>query len=251
MRIHYLQHVPFETPEHISVWAHAKGHELTGTLIYEDLCLPTFSEFDMLVILGGPMGTYNIEEYPWILLEKQFIKESIQRGKLVLGICLGAQLIAESVGGTVFRNHYKEIGWFPVKRIEQVADSAFFRDFPDEFIAFHWHADTFQLPSQAKRIAFSKGCSFQAYEYRDNVVGLQFHLESSNDSIHRMIEHCGDDLAQEIFVQQPYEMLEQTGYLAQTQRLLFTLLDAFEGEYRSQHIELLGKRKRYYHIIGD
>lgn len=113
MKIHYLQHVPFELPEHISVWAKEKGHEITGTLLYENYYLPELSEFDLLVILGGPMGVDDEDKHPWLVLEKHFIKEAIQHRKLVIGICLGAQLIAEILGGKVYKNHYKEIGWFP------------------------------------------------------------------------------------------------------------------------------------------
>ncbi|MDT3496159.1 type 1 glutamine amidotransferase [Bacillus toyonensis] len=235
MRIHYIQHVPFESPEHISTWANEKGHEITGTLLYTNNCLPSYSEFDMLVILGGPMGVYDEERYPWLGLEKQFIKGAIQHRKLVLGICLGAQLIAEVIGGKVFKNNHKEIGWFPVKLAVDAKQYDFFSEFPEEFVPFHWHADTFQLPPQAKRVAYSKGCINQAYVYEDHVVGLQFHLESSADSIERLTVHCADDIEQGTFVQRPHEMLEETHSLVLSKIILFTLLDAMEMKYQSQN----------------
>lgn len=228
MRIHYLQHVPFESPENIAVWAKEKGHELTGTLLYENNRFPSFSEFDMLVILGGPMGTYDELKFPWLVLEKQFIKEVIQQRKLVLGICLGAQLIAEVIGGKVYKNHYKEIGWYPVELTESAKDSEFFKEIPEEIVAFHWHGDTFQLPDQAKRMAFSNGCVNQAFEYGNHVVGLQFHLESSNDSIKRLVEHCANDIEPGMYVQNPYKMFNQTGSLALSNAVLFILLDVME-----------------------
>ncbi|MED4954533.1 type 1 glutamine amidotransferase [Paenibacillus macerans] len=232
MRVHYLQHVPFESPEHIAVWAKEKGHEITGTLLYENHCFPSLSEFDMLVILGGPMGVYDEEMFSWLIAEKQFIKEAIRQRKLVLGICLGAQLVAEVIGGKVYSNQYKEIGWFPVKLTEEAKHSRFFKEVPDEFVAFHWHADTFQLPDKVKRIALSRGCTNQAYEYEDHVVGLQFHLESSHTGIDKLIAHCADEIDQGVYVQRPHEMLNQPGYMAQSNAILFTLLDALEKNHR-------------------
>ncbi|MBH0357100.1 type 1 glutamine amidotransferase [Bacillus toyonensis] len=234
MKIHYLQHVPFELPEHISVWAKEKGHEITGTLLYENYYLPELSEFDLLVILGGPMGVDDEDKHPWLVLEKHFIKEAIQHRKLVIGICLGAQLIAEILGGKVYKNHYKEIGWFPVKLVEAAKESAFFKEFPGVFIPFHWHGDTFELPPQAKRIAYSEGCMNQAYVYEDHVIGLQFHLESSADSIKELIRHCADDIEQGMYVQRPHEMLNEIGSLALSKANLFALLDAMEMWYRSR-----------------
>ncbi|UHA73474.1 type 1 glutamine amidotransferase [Paenibacillus sp. 481] len=232
MKIHYVQHVPFESIEHIGVWAKEKGHEITGTYVYDNPHFPSMSEFDMLVILGGPMGVYDVDVYPWLAPEKHFIAEAIREGKLVLGICLGAQLIAEVIGGKVYRNEHKEIGWFPVKLTEAGEQSFFFKDFPDEFLPLHWHADTFQLPAEAKRIAFSKGCVNQAFVYEDHVVGLQFHLESSASSIKKLIEHCADEMEEGIYVQTSHEMCNQRGLLALSNAILFALLDAFEEKFK-------------------
>ncbi|MFJ8525390.1 MULTISPECIES: glutamine amidotransferase-related protein [Bacillus cereus group] len=186
----------------------------------------------MLVILGGPMGVYDEKIYPWLELEKQLIKKAIQHRKLVLGVCLGAQLIAEALGGKVYKNHHKEIGWFPVKLSEEAKQIDFFSGFPEVFVPFHWHADTFQLPPQVKKIAYSKGCVNQAYVYEDHVVGLQFHLESSAASIERLIVHCADEIEQGMYVQRPHEMLEETHSLVLSKLILFTLLDAMEMKYQ-------------------
>lgn len=150
MNIHYLQHVPFEGPEHVSVWAEHKGYQLTGSLLYENERLPSCSEFDMLVILGGPMGAYDEERFPWLAPEKQLIQEAVRQNKLVLGICLGAQLLAEALGGRVYQNNEKEIGWFPVTLTEESRESSFFKELPETFVPFHWHGDTFELPPGAQ-----------------------------------------------------------------------------------------------------
>ncbi|MCR8842321.1 type 1 glutamine amidotransferase [Paenibacillus sp. SC116] len=232
MRIHYLQHVPFESIENIGVWAGEREYGITGTLVYENADFPSLLEFDMLVILGGPMSVHDEASYPWLVQEKQFIKEAIQQQKLVLGICLGAQLIAEVIGGKVYKNENKEIGWFPVKLTEDAKHSPLFKYIPDEFIPFHWHGETFELPEEAKKMAFSKGCVNQAFVYDDHVIGLQFHLESSDVSITKLIENCADELEEGTYVQAPHEMLAQPRLLILSNAVLFTLLDAFESNKR-------------------
>jgi len=255
MRIHYLQHVPFESPERIQDWAMDNGHELTGTFLYESTHFPFQSEFDMLVILGGPMGVYDEDAFPWLVSEKEFIKETIRHRKLLLGICLGAQLIAEVLGWKVYRNQYKEIGWHPVQRTEEARDSVFFRELPEEFVPFHWHADTFEPEpdDQVKKIVSSKGCANQAFEYGGHVIGLQFHLESSDASIKKLIEHCAGDMEHGMYVQPPIQMINQTSLLARSNAILVHLLDALERNYRyrNEAQPLDNKRSEQYRIIGD
>ncbi|UUZ84121.1 type 1 glutamine amidotransferase [Paenibacillus sp. P26] len=253
MRIHYLQHVPFETPENIPVWAQQKGYELTGTFLFENHSFPSPADFDLLVVLGGPMGVDDEEKFPWLVPEKHFIKEAIRQRKLVLGICLGAQLIAEAIGGKVYKNDHKEIGWFPVRLTEEARPSGLFEGFPETFVPFHWHADTFQLPEQAKNLASSQGCKNQMFVYEDRVIGLQFHLECSGSGIERFIEHGSDELEPGPYVQHPCEMLDQPGYLALSKLILFVLLNTLEGKYQSRHPEqaLAHIPREPYKIIGD
>ncbi|WP_232436904.1 type 1 glutamine amidotransferase [Paenibacillus senegalimassiliensis] len=233
MRIHYLQHVPFESPARIADWATEHEHELTGTLLYEGVDVPLTSEFDMLVVLGGPMGIYDEEQYPWLAPEKVLIREAIAQRKLILGICLGAQLLAEALGGRVYQNPYKEIGWYPVSMKEESGDSVFFKKFPRELLPFHWHGDTFELPPTAATVASSIGCANQAFEYQGHVVGLQFHLECGDDSIDKLLEHCGDELEPGgPYVQSPDEMVKQPSLLAQSNALLIELLQAMEERHQ-------------------
>src|SRR5271170_6697939 len=115
MRIHYFQHVPFEGLGCIAQWAAEKEHTVTATRFYLDEPAPNPGEIDWLVVMGGPMNIYEEAEYPWLAREKRFIGEAIRGGKTVIGICLGAQLIADVMGGPVTRNLEKEIGWFPIE----------------------------------------------------------------------------------------------------------------------------------------
>lgn len=228
LRLHYLQHVPFEGLANIEVWAKDKGHYISGTLLFQDQHLPEMSDFDWLIIMGGPMNVYEIEKYPWLVQESKLIQEAIANGKTVLGVCLGAQLIADALGGKVYKNKHKEIGWFPVSLTEEAKESTLFSSLPDRFTAFHWHGDTFDLPKGATRVAHSEACANQAFVYNRRVVGLQFHLESSTESISALIENGGDELVQGQFIQKREELLPQPKHLQKIKKLLSALLDNLE-----------------------
>jgi len=225
MRLHSLEHVPFEDLAQIGVWAQEQGHHITRTRFYAADPLPSWQDFDWLVVMGGPMNIYEEDRYPWLAQEKACIAEAIAHGRLVLGICLGAQLIADVLGGPVTKNAYKEIGWFPVKLSAAAADSPLFHDFPKEFMAFHWHGDTFALPPGAQHMAASVACAQQAFTYSDKVVGLQFHLESTPASVQKLIEHCGDELRNGPYIQTAEEMLSQKHFFLDIGKNMTRLLD--------------------------
>ena len=208
MRLHYIQHVAFEGIANIEVWAEDQGWQISGTRIYAGEKAPGPDELDWLVIMGGPMNVYEENEYPWLAAEKRFIEKVIGKGKIVVGICLGAQLIADVLGGRVVRNRSKEIGWFPVSLRPEGLDSVAFRGFPKQFPALHWHGDTFSLPPGAKMLAQSEACPAQAFSFKgDRVLALQFHLESSVDSIRALIENCSDELVDGQYIQSAEEIL--------------------------------------------
>lgn len=231
MRIHYLQHVPFETPELILDWAAMRGHAVRSTLLYQQQQqLPKAEEYDLLVVMGGPMGTKDEAKFPFLVQEKRCIAAAVAAGKSVLGICLGAQLIAESLGGQVYRNEHKEIGWHPLQLTAEGKSHPLFSHFPASFTAFHWHGDTFSLPPQATWIASSDGCAHQAFTVGNRVVGLQFHLESTPASIRELAEQCENDITPGAYVQTKDELLISSPYASHCQELLFMLLDKLEQE---------------------
>ncbi|ADG81779.1 type 1 glutamine amidotransferase [Thermincola potens] len=232
MRIHYLQHVPFEDLANIEVWAGEKGHEVSVTRLYMDETLPALDRFDWLIVMGGPMNIYEEVEYPWLIKEKEFIRNAINAGKFVMGICLGAQLIADVLGGKVVRNEYKEIGWFPVRKIPEASNSGLFDGLSDEFVAFHWHGDTFTIPPGAVRLAESAACQNQAFEYKGRVLGLQFHLETSKASIEKLIENCSGELVEEKYIQSAAEMLSGTDNLEKIKKQLAILLNNIEKKIK-------------------
>jgi GMP synthase-like glutamine amidotransferase len=170
----------FEDLARIEDWAKDRGHGISRTPLFDGQELPGLDEFDWLVIMGGPMNIYEEDKYPWLAREKRFIWDSIASNKIVLGICLGGQLIADVLGGKVRRNLYKEIGWHPIKLTSEGQKSRIFSVLPKTFMAFHWHGDTFEIPPQALRAAESEACANQAFML-GKAIGLQFHLESSMD----------------------------------------------------------------------
>jgi GMP synthase-like glutamine amidotransferase len=230
MRIHYLQHVPFEDAANIEVWARRKGHTILATRLDRDESFPPLVAFDWLVILGGPMNIYEHDRHPWLAREKQFIAEAIDAGKLVLGVCLGAQLVADVLGGQVTRNPQKEIGWFPVSLSSESRQSPVFQTLPHRFLAFHWHGDTFSIPPGARRMAESEACANQAFQYGDRVIGLQFHLDYSLASIEEMIEHCRDELVDAPFIQPLPDLLLNAAHVQAIEELLYRFLDAMEQQ---------------------
>jgi GMP synthase-like glutamine amidotransferase len=203
MRAHYLQHVPFEGLGSIEAWLRTRGATLTGTRLFLGEPLPNAGHIDLLVAMGGPMSVNDEIELPWLRSEKQFIRDEIARGTAVLGICLGAQLIASALGASVYRNKAKEIGWFPIQAVPTPA-GAF--KFPAHCNVFHWHGETFDLPAGALRLARSPACDNQAFQLNRNVIALQFHLETTPASANALIEHCQDDLIPGPFVQSAAEL---------------------------------------------
>jgi GMP synthase-like glutamine amidotransferase len=225
MKIHYLQHVPFEGPGCIADWTAARGHTLKATRFFKGDPLPRMADVDWLVVMGGPMGIYDEEEYPWLVAEKTFIREAIQAGKIVLGICLGAQLIADVLGGPVTKNLVREIGWFPLKLTKAAASQLLLAGFSSEMDAFHWHGDTFALPPGSTLLASSAACVNQAFVYDSRVVGFQFHLDMRFDDAQNLVANCQDEIGSGPYMQSPAEILADTARFEKTNRTLFTILD--------------------------
>ena len=225
MRIHYLQHVYFEDLAYIETWANNNNHTVSKTLLYEGQSLPILDDFDFLVIMGGPMNIYEEDVYPWLIEEKAFIKKAIDNDKIVLGICLGAQLLADVLGGLIYKNSYKEIGWFNVNLTDTGTTSALFNGFPKSFVSYHWHGDTFDLPPACKLLCSSEACQNQAFTYGDRVIGLQFHLEATSKSINNIISNCEREIIADKYVQSKDKMLAGLDKVSQINEYMVLLLN--------------------------
>jgi len=228
-RIHLLQHVSFEGPAAIATWIKNKGSFLSVTKLYQGESLPAQNDFDWLIIMGGPMGVDDTEQYPWLTLERRFILETIGSGKCVLGICLGAQLIAAALGATIKKNKYREIGWFNIKRSQQAAQPLLNDLWPENIDVFHWHGDTFGLPNDAQLIASSEACANQGFIFENRVIGLQFHLEVTPHSVSSLVENCSNELDDSKYVQTTDKLLANEHGFVQINELLYRVLEKLES----------------------
>ena len=222
-----LQHAPYEGPGEIQAWALAHGHDFRITRLCRDEPLPNVQEFDLLVVMGGPMGVHDVADYPWLLPEKRLIGQCLADGKFVLGVCLGSQILAEVLGARVYRNRWKEIGWFPVERCSPRDEGNLFRSIPPQFTVFHWHGDTFDLPPGTTHLARSEACSIQAFEH-PYALGLQFHLEVTEDGVSELVRECGRDIDSARYEQTPPQVLAATEHFADCRDRLTGILDGIE-----------------------
>lgn len=225
MNIHYLQHVPFEGIGSIEDWVRRGGHTLGATRFYCGDPLPAVEALDLLVVMGGPMNIYEEACYPWLVDEKRFIERAIAVGRRVLGISLGAQLVADVLGARVYANSDKEIGWFPVETTEAASEDGLFAALPRQFEVFHWHGDTFDIPAGAVHVARSDACANQAFVYDERVVGLQFHLEATAASVRQVIAHSAAEIVGGRYIQTPLGMLADARRFETTYRVMQELLD--------------------------
>ena len=205
MRAHCLQHALFEGLGRIAPWLEAAGYEMTNTKFFESVKFPDLKKIDLLVIMGGPMSVNDEDDFPWLVDKKQFIRKAINSGKPVLGICLGAQLIASAVGARVHRNPLKEIGWFPIE-VFALNDRSIFTS-PPKVEVLHWHGETFDLPAGAVHLAKSDGCENQVFQIGNVVIGLQFHLETTPQAAREIVSNCRDELVPAKYIQTEEEIL--------------------------------------------
>jgi len=228
MRLHALQHVPFEGLAKIEEWAARCGHQVTSTRLYAQETLPGIDSFDMLVVMGGPMGANDDARFRWMKGEKLVIELAIQREKKVLGVCLGAQLIAGILGAKVYANPQKEIGWFPIELDPPNVRHNPLNVLPQRATVFHWHGDTFDLPKGAVHLARSRACENQAFAVGTNVIGLQFHLEMGLPQIESLLRHASADITSGDFVMNAEEMLDLApSQVPPLNAALYRFLDSF------------------------
>ena len=226
MRIHCLQHVPFESPGYIRTWCAARGHDLAMVRLFANEPVPSPSDVEALIVMGGPMGVYDDAHYPWMKGEKHLIGAALEADKHVFGVCLGAQLVAYVSGARVYRNRFQEIGWFPVEATP--AGVAF--GLPHMFSAFHWHGDTFHIPDRAVNLARTDACERQMFAVGERVLGIQFHFEVTPEDVTAMCDEAGDDLPEGPYVQSAEKMRDPSLEYASSHALLGSILDRWMGE---------------------
>jgi GMP synthase-like glutamine amidotransferase len=224
LKFHCIQHASFEGAAYLGEWILNNDHDLSYTRLFEEHSLPSVNSFDVLVIMGGPMSVNDTDKFKWLAKEKKFIHEAIHKKKKIIGICLGSQLLADVLGAKVFANHEKEIGFFAVQK---ATDHQVFVNFPIQSIIFQWHGDTFDLPKGATLLASSEACKNQAFIWNNQVLGLQFHIEVTEDSVLELIESGKDELVQATYIQQPEKIKEGFQFIPTCHIILDGLMEKF------------------------
>lgn len=194
LRIRVFQHVPFEDIGSMEPWARSRGHLVEHTRFHAGDAPPPEDAYDWLIVMGGPMGARDEDRLPWMAGEKRAIEAALSAGKAVLGVCLGAQLIADVLGAEVRRNRQAEIGWFPVALSPEALRSPLAQAFPPAFTTFHWHGDTFSIPAGATPLGSSAACDNQGFLSGDRVLALQFHPEITAGGMEGLLRECGHEL---------------------------------------------------------
>ena len=236
MRWHCLQHMPHEGPGHAADWLAAHGHALTFTKLFEpDPQFPALGDFDALLILGGAMSVHDEDRLPWLRTEKAFIREALRVGKLTLAICLGAQLVAEELGGEVRPNHAPEIGFWTVRFSAKSLEHPLLRGWPEKAAVLHWHLDTFTVPPGAMRVGMSAATATQGFVWGDGVIGLQFHPEMTVAMVEQLIaDENHEQAAEEEFVQTAEQIRAKLKSVWKGRKLLEALLENLVALHESE-----------------
>ncbi|OKP81795.1 GMP synthase [Paenibacillus sp. P3E] len=239
MNIHFIIHEAFEGPGTFMSWAKVKEYNVSYTSVYLGEKVPDAIEnIDFLIVLGGPQSPdTTIEECPHFdaAAEIKIIKNCIDAKKVVLGVCLGAQLIGEALGAKYEHSPETEIGCYPITFTEEGQNNDLFTHFGKTSIVGHWHNDMPGLTSNSQIIAYSEGCPRQIVRYQKFVYGFQCHLEFNPELIELLIENSKEELSRGLnksFVQQP-ENLRKNNY-AKMEEQLNVFLTKLVREYNSR-----------------
>jgi len=237
LKLHFIQHVFVENPGSALGWAVKRGHDITQTLVYEDgFSFPEASGFDWLIILGGYMGADDHEAHPWLIAEKELIRDAYTTGKAIIGFCLGAQLIASALGGKVGKCPDMEVGWIDA-RFELDKAPEYLRVFPPVYKVFEWHEDFCEtLPEGAVPFASSEGCPVQAFSLDGRAIGFQFHFESTREMLAYLVHEYPDDLGEGKgpYIQSDTQILSHPEYVEDNAAKMDAFLDAFEQYYQKR-----------------
>lgn len=175
-----LQHISCEPPAVYEEILTSRGYLIHRVELDEGESLPKHHDFAAMIVMGGPMGAVDDKEHPWLKAEREYIARAVEEGVPYWGVCLGAQLLAASLGSKVYKGTNPEVGTYPVGLSQEAANDPVFHGLPQNFSVFQWHSDTFDLPDGAVRLAESDLYQNQAFAY-GSAYGIQFHVEVGAD----------------------------------------------------------------------
>ena len=190
-----IKHVEFEGPGLFHNVFIDFGYRVDICMVWKEE-LPDLKKYAAILIMGGSMSVNDTLDYPWLIEEKEFISKAIQQDKIVIGVCLGAQLISNVLGEDVYLGSEPEIGWYPL-------------EYKNEGLSyvFHWHGETYDLPFGVELLASSAICENQIYKYRNTVLALQCHLEMDKQALESIIANCKNELYDGRFVMSESQIL--------------------------------------------
>lgn len=227
-------HESFESPAAIEIWAKRKNFDISYTRQYIGDSFSKKCNFDFLVVMGGPQSpATTLKECPHYDARREivFIKQAINEGKILLGICLGAQLIGEALGVKFDHSPNREIGVFPLTLTEDGKQDPIIGKFPEKFLVGHWHGDMPGLTTESKILATSEGCPRQIVRYSPKIYGFQCHFEFTPEAVEGMIKNNAHELKE--YKDLPYiqtaEQLRNNDY-SEMNKLLFDFLDKFSSQ---------------------
>ena len=216
LRVHVIQQSEKTPPGSVLDWLKTRGHAATLVRLHTGDSLPLVDETDWLILLGGSMNVDEIDQYPYLIEEKKLIAEAIAAKKTCLGLCLGGQLLAQSLGAAVTKNTEWEVGWHTVHLGPSQAE---------RHMVFQWHQDTFALPKGATRVATNRITENQGFFYGDNIVGLQFHPEATEE----WVRQCASEpLPTGAHVQTAEQIIDGLIFLTPMRKWFFDLLQRLE-----------------------
>lgn len=193
-----IQHIECETPGTIADVLNEKEISIQTVGAYKGEPIPKeMGTAAGLVVMGGPMGVYEEDRYPFLCEEIRLIEQAVKEDKAVLGVCLGSQLLAKALGARVTKGKKKEIGWYPVSLAEGATKDRLWTGVERSFTAYHWHGDVFELPRGAELLASSALTPYQAFRYGDRAYGFLFHMEVTEKIITEMVRTFQGELKQE------------------------------------------------------
>ncbi|MFC8689688.1 type 1 glutamine amidotransferase [Brevibacillus porteri] len=228
MKIHYLQNNSVCDLGNIKEWIAKKEHVVTGSHLFNGERVPDHDDFDLLIILGG-----NPEESTWLEEEIAFIRKSIENKKYMLGICLGSQLIAESMGGKLVPHTHKEIGWWSVQIAKDAIQHPLLKNVPDQLEVFCYHKNTFLMPEQFVWSGESEGCKNQIYLYKDHVIAVQFHPEFTENTLRQIEEKFRENPETGPYIQPPEHWFKHEANLKGAKHFIHSVLDNLENKIKN------------------